>query len=231
MSSFFGSLVEGVRGSAGAGKRRMASGVALTLVAGVLVAAAVTAEGVPISEVDLNDGGVWVTKDDDRIIARLNSQVKELDLGVPTTGSQSLLNQDAVDVQLIDLGGGGDRRVEIVDVVNGKLTAKVDVSKSVEISSARRTVAFVDRQSGKGWVRQSQGLAGFTTKAEPTVTGLGQKAAVVVGADGTAHFLNRAKSVVVLVLECMPRRYRTRRRVGLWMANCDTTRLLGFVPI
>ena len=199
MSSFFGSLVEGVRGSAGAGKRRMASGVALTLVAGVLVAAAVTAEGVPISEVDLNDGGVWVTKDDDRIIARLNSQVKELDLGVPTTGSQSLLNQDAVDVQLIDLGGGGDRRVEIVDVVNGKLTAKVDVSKSVEISSARRTVAFVDRQSGKGWVRQSQGLAGFTTKAEPTVTGLGQKAAVVVGADGTAHFLNRAKSVVTPV--------------------------------
>ena len=113
--------------------------------------------------------------------------------------TSQLLNQDAVDVQLIDLGGGGDRRVEIVDVVNGKLTAKVDVSKSVEISSARRTVAFVDRQSGKGWVRQSQGLAGFTTKAEPTVTGLGQKAAVVVGADGTAHFLNRAKSVVTPV--------------------------------
>lgn len=188
-----------LRGAAGAGKRRIASGLSLSLVAGALVAAAVTAEGVPISEVDLNDGGVWVSKDDDRIIARLNSQVKELDLGVPTAGSHSVLNQDAVDVQLIDLGGGGDRRVEIVDVVNGKLTAKVDVSKGVEISSARRTVAFVDRQSGKGWVRHTQALAGFTTKADPTVTGLGQKASVVVGSDGTAHFLSRSKSAVTPV--------------------------------
>lgn len=183
----------------GAASRRIASGTALTMVAGLLVALAVSAEGFPISKVDLNDGSVWVTKDNEGILGRLNSQVKELDLGVVTRAAESDLHQAGSDVQIIDLGGGALKRIMVVDVAGGAAGKAVELPKTVSVSAGRRTIALVDSQSGQGWVTSSDSVAGFTVKETPAVEGLGQKSSVIVGTDGTAYFLNRADGSVIPV--------------------------------
>ncbi|KAA1374686.1 Ig-like domain-containing protein [Aeromicrobium fastidiosum] len=183
----------------GRASRRVASGTALTLVAGVLVVLAVNADGLPISKVDLNDGSVWVTKDGAGIIGRLNSQVKELDLGVLTRSAGTELHQEAADVQVVDLGGGANKRVMVVDVAGGTAGKALELPKTVTVSAGRRTVAIVDTQSGLGWVKASTSMSGFTVKDPAVVKGLGPKSVVSVGADGTAYFLDRAHGAVVPV--------------------------------
>ncbi|NHA00112.1 hypothetical protein G5V59_07870 [Nocardioides sp. W3-2-3] len=49
----------------------------LTLLLGTLVVLAYKYDGKPFTEVDLNDGGVWVTNRDMGLAARLNPQIKE----------------------------------------------------------------------------------------------------------------------------------------------------------
>ena len=92
---------------AGARRKRIAQGTALTVLAGVLVVLAVRHDGTPIHDVELNDGGVWVTNSSLGMMARLNSQVKELELGVSTTSTSTKVFQEAGSVQVYDDGGGG----------------------------------------------------------------------------------------------------------------------------
>ena len=180
--------------------RRIASGTALTLVAGLLVAMAVTSEGLPITKVDLNDGGVWVTKDSKLLVGRLNSQIKQLDLGVVSESSNTDVFQRAADVQLVDLGGGESRRVRLVDVAGGAAGKPVEVPRTMTTAAGRRTVAMVDSRSGKGWVLSSTGLEGFSDVATPaTLDGLGQNSTVAVSADGVAFFLDRGRNAIVPV--------------------------------
>jgi hypothetical protein len=71
-------------------------------VAAVLVGLAVIHPGVRSAEVDLNDGGVWVTNKSISMTARLNYPSQTLDAGVTPPGNGFDVIQQAGDVFVDD---------------------------------------------------------------------------------------------------------------------------------
>lgn len=91
-------------------RRTIGSSLVLALVGATLVVLALKHDGAPIQDVELNDGGVWVTNGDLQLMGRLNSQIKELDLGILTSSTSRELFQEASSVQALDNGGGSSGR-------------------------------------------------------------------------------------------------------------------------
>ncbi|MBS4754148.1 fibronectin type III domain-containing protein [Nocardioides sp. zg-ZUI104] len=175
-------------------RRRVVQALALSLVAGTLVVLALRHDGAPIHDVELNDGGVWVTNAGLGMMARLNSQVSELELGVVTSSTATAVYQEAGSVQVYDDGGGGPTRsVAAVDVLTGVATP-VPVPPTFEAVAGRATVAILDDESGRVWLRRADRLEGFeTTPADVEVS---PRSSVTVSATGTALVLDRATGEV-----------------------------------
>lgn len=176
----------------------LASGTVLVLAAASLVAYAFTSNGNPVRQVDLNDGGVWVTSDRDGLFGRLNKPVGSLDAAFNPPGGarqnyQLDILQDAVAVVARDRAGG-------------KLYP-VDVSRSVtlgdhglalpsggQVALAGGTLALLDPAAGKVWATRVDVHAGISALEQ-----LGQEtpplatidpadaAALAVGLDGAVH--------------------------------------------
>src|SRR5690349_16329347 len=103
----------------------LASGTVLSVGAAVLVAYAMSADGYRVSQVDLNDGGIWVTSDRDGLFGRLNKPAGALDAAFyPPGGAQQTyqldIAQDAAAVVAWDRGSG---KVFPVDVTMAKTLA------------------------------------------------------------------------------------------------------------
>ena len=178
----------------GGRRRRIAQGTALAVVAGTIVVLAVRYDGAPIHDVELNDGGVWVTNSSLGMMARLNSQVEELELGVNTTSTSTAVFQEAGSVQVYDDGGGGTARsVAVLDVLTGVATP-VPMEASFEAAAGRDTVAILDDDSGQVWLRRSDQVEGFE-EAPPDLE-VSARSSVTVTRSGTALVLDRAQHVV-----------------------------------
>ncbi len=199
-------------GSAVRRHRRAASTASLTLVASTLVVLAVRAEGTPVTDVDLNDGGVWVTNAGQTLLARYNKQIEELDLGVVSSAGSFDVLQSGQDVVLdalpwspeAVLHDGSTQELRTVNVALGELGNPVGVPATAEVAYGSGTVAIADTATGKVWVRRSgETLGAFSEEDEPdldlgkgvrvvvdphgVVTAVGKNGAVrhgVIGADG-----------------------------------------------
>src|SRR5205814_7106272 len=105
-------------------RRRWTSVVsAVVLAAGavVLTVSAVFAQGFPVRHVELNDGGIWVTSDNDGLFGRLNKPAGSLDAAFyPPGGVQQSYTldvvQDGAAVAAWDRGAG---KLFPVDVSRG----------------------------------------------------------------------------------------------------------------
>lgn len=183
------------RSGRGVLQRGVAQGVIVSLVVGLLVVLAVRHDGSPINDVELNSGGVWVSNQNLQMMARLNSQAKELDMGVLTSATSDVIFQQGASVQVLDPGGGsGEQTLRIADPVTGSAEA-VDVPGSFEVSVGGGVVGLVDRESGRVWVRRADRLRGFTAEA-PHDFKVSARSGVVVSRGGTALVADRRSGVV-----------------------------------
>jgi hypothetical protein len=173
----------------------VAQGVVLLMVGGLLAALAVQHEGSPIHDVDLNDGGVWVTNSNLQMMARLNSQVRELDMGILTSATSDTVFQDGVSVQVYDDGGGNaDSALRVVDPVTGNAAA-LSMPASFVAEAAGDTVVISDRESGRVWIRRIDQLDSFS-EATPADFEVAPRGAVLVTRSGTALVADRPAGVV-----------------------------------
>ncbi|KRB74169.1 hypothetical protein ASE01_19555 [Nocardioides sp. Root190] len=163
----------------------------LTLLAGTVAVLAIQYDGEPIHDVDLNDGGVWVTNSDRGLMARLNSQVGELELGVVTTTTSTDVFQEAGSVQVFDDGGGNvARTVSVVDVLAG-VARPVPLPATYEAAAGRTTVAVIDDATGRVWLRRADRLEGL--ESAPPDTEVSPRSSIAVTTAGTALVLDRAR--------------------------------------
>lgn len=177
--------------------RRTASATVLTLLLGTLVVLAYQYDGKPFTEVDLNDGGVWVTNRDMGLAARLNPQIKELDLGVDAASADFDIFQRATNLFLDD--SSADRSVKPVDVARAAVQDPTMLPTGAVVAQGGSTFAVVDVVSGKAWVRPASRLSGFSAKSEsPDVK---DALSAAVGTDGHAYVLGRDGEVTTFTID------------------------------
>ncbi|MCX6399943.1 MAG: Ig-like domain-containing protein [Propionibacteriales bacterium] len=166
--------------------RRTASTTTLALLLGTLVVLAFKYDGKPFTEVELNDGGVWVTNQKQSLVARLNPQIKELDLGVDSGSADFDIFQRATNLYLDD--GSAERSVKPVDIPSASVQDPTALPTGSVVAHGGDTFAVVD-PGGKAWVQPADTFSSFTAKSTKPVATDALSAAV--GTDGRAYVLDR----------------------------------------
>ena len=171
-------------------KRHRKSSAAAGLVTAVSVALGVLAvsyEGFTTTDVDLHDGGVWVTKADTLQLGHLNVPAEALDGAVTSPSTAFDVLQDGDHVLLL----AHDTSTAIaVDPVHMTLGSPVGLPPGGSIAMGGGSVAITDPEAGLVWAMRFDDLAGFTASTtEPTLE-LDPGAVATVGLDGTVFVVS-----------------------------------------
>lgn len=162
---------------------------ALALAVGIL---AFVHQGVPAAEVDLNDGGVWVSNGVQKLVGHLNYESRTLDGGLNTTASSFDLSQFGDNVMVT-----GADLVQRLDTASVALADEASVV-GIQFAHGGGTVLFADSAAGKVWSSGIESIGGFTPQADPLVEDL-DLPRVAVGVQGDA-FVVTADGVVRTVV-------------------------------
>src|SRR5699024_8002580 len=109
--------------------------------------------GVTVEQVELNDGGVWLTYRNQQKLARYSSQVKELDGGLVAQGGNVFeVLQSGRDVVLVEPGA-----LTLVDPAAVALTSAIEVVGTERVSVAGGSYA-VTSADGHVWAGRTTDL-------------------------------------------------------------------------
>ena len=167
---------------------RRHAGVAVVVVLAMAMALVATLhEGVSRAEVNLNDGGVWVTNSQLRLVAHLSFPSRTLDGGLRAPSATFDLSQRANEVLVHDQAGG---TVVPLDPAQLELGSPVRLPAGAVATVAGGTVAITDSAKGSVWVLPTASLANFTAEGiEPRLSDV-DEAVTAVGVDGSVHVVS-----------------------------------------
>ncbi|RYC11064.1 Ig-like domain-containing protein [Nocardioides zhouii] len=148
-------------------------------------------DGVPTSDLELHDGGVWVTNLEKRTIGHLSVPSMTLDANVTATSPQFDVLQEANTVTLNDTGSG---TLTAVDSAAPALGSAAVIPPGFDVQQGGLSVAISDPVSGAVWALAADEVEGFSEEQEPTLTkAVGARAAV--GRDGTIYVVGDSGSL------------------------------------
>lgn len=151
---------------------------------------AVTYEGKPTTEVDLNDGGVWLTKQTSLLVGHFNNESRLLDGGLRTASSSYDIQQAASDVLVVDTA---DATMTAVDPVRVALSDNADLPAGSTVAMNGGVVAVLDA-AGALWAMPFSAVSGFQPASTDPLAELGKGAQVAVGLDGVVHAASPEKA-------------------------------------
>ena len=140
-------------------------------------------EGVPTSDLELHDGGVWVTNLEQRSVAHLNYPSMTLDAVVTATSAEFDVLQEANTVTLEDSGSG---TVTAVDSSVPALGSASVVPPGFTVRQGGQSVAITDPVTGSVWAMSADEVEAFSEEQEPTVAKM-VGASAAVGRNGTIY--------------------------------------------
>lgn len=176
--------------------KTIASAAGVTAAVVAIATMAFVYEGNPTTKVDLNDGGVWITKSSALMVGHFNNESTLLDGGLRTTGESFDILQDAATVLVTD---STNATLTAVDPARVSLEDSTDIPGSSKVALGARTAAILNTDSGDLWVVPVAGLSGFEFQGTDPIVNLGKKADVAVGQDGTVYGLSAEDAQVVTV--------------------------------
>ncbi|HIY23915.1 MAG TPA: tandem-95 repeat protein [Candidatus Brachybacterium merdigallinarum] len=157
----------------------------LSLLAITLTAFALRYPGLDSSEVEVNNGGVWVTNSADGLLGRLNVDAQELDGRLSMGGEEVDVLQSGPHV--IAVGARGATPVNTASVLAGG-TVELPPQAQVALGGDRVAVTAAD---GRVWILTPEQLAAFSPRAvEPAYETGDRIPTVTVGTDGTVWVLD-----------------------------------------
>ncbi|MBN9185468.1 MAG: tandem-95 repeat protein, partial [Microbacterium sp.] len=201
-----------------------AGAVALTTLAFVY-------QGNPTTEVDLNDGSVWVTKQSSLMVGHFNHESRVLDGGLRAASDQYDVLQSGDTVLLHDESGNA---ITAVDPATVALTSSADLPAGAQVVLGGQTVAVLDPAKGSLWVVPAGGISGFTAASTRPVARLGADAAVTVGGDGTVYAVsvkNRKLVTVPVDAEGVPGAVSTAALDALPATAKASITVVGTTPV
>lgn len=143
-------------------------------------------DGVAAAEVDLNDGGVWVTNGAKNLVGHLNYESQTLEGGLRTASGKFGLTQSGTDVVV-----ESDGLVQPLDTAAVAFMGEA-VTTGLRVAHGGDLVLISDPGDGSVWARSVQESATFNAAAEPNLEVKG--AAAAVGTGGTGYVVdNEAK--------------------------------------
>ena len=162
------------------------SGAAFLAAAAVVVTSAVLYPGFKTTDVDLNDGGVWVVSKSKKAAGRLNYPSKSLDGAVTPASTDFEILQQASDIFIDDASGAS---INPVSAANMRLGGDQKLPGAAEVSFGTKVLAVTDPSKGKVWAVSPTSIGGFSDESQPL---LEQSAGIVsgVGVDDTIHTLD-----------------------------------------
>lgn len=149
-----------------------------------LVAAyfAVTHRGVANADVELNDGGIWVTNQDLRIVGRLNYPSRRIDSALRTSTTEFDVSQAGTTVLLNDLSSGAMSPIDPSIVKTGVATS---LPEGARAAHGGQRVAILDPKKGLLWAMSVGELAGFAPEEPQAVAAELANGQVAAAYDGT----------------------------------------------
>jgi hypothetical protein len=168
-------------------KATSASVAGITALAVAVTTMAFVYEGVQTADVELNDGGVWVTKPTGLLLGHLNYPAQVIDGGMRTSSTEFDVLQNAETVLLLDQAGATLTRVNPMTV---SLEAPVTLPPQSSVTLGGTTVTLVDRETGFLYVTPSSQVDSFVFDPENPFAELGGGAAATADVDGNVHALS-----------------------------------------
>ncbi|WP_426998697.1 Ig-like domain-containing protein [Pseudarthrobacter sp. N5] len=150
-------------------RTKFVSGAAFAVVGAVLVAGAVIYPGFKTTEVELNDGGVWVVSKSRNAVGRLNYPSRVLDGAVTPASSTFDILQDAGNVFVDDESGS---TLNQVSAPNMRLGGDKKLPGSAVVSFGSQVISVADAVKGRVWALSPSTVNGFDEESsEPVLTG------------------------------------------------------------
>lgn len=176
--------------------RALASAGAVTAAAVTITTLAFVYEGLPTTEVDLHDGGVWVTKQSSLLVGHFNHESQVLDGGLRTPSQDYDILQAGPTVLMVD---EENATLSTVDPATVALADPVSLPGSADVALGGPTVAVLDPAKGDLWVVPAAGAGSLNVKGTDPLLELGEGADVAVGTDGTVYAVAPATGEIVVV--------------------------------
>ena len=176
--------------------KALASAAAVVAGTVAVTTMAITYQGNPTTKVDLNDGGVWITKTSSVLVGHFNHESTLLDGGLRTTGENFDILQDKSNIVLVDRGSS---TITAIDPARVSLGDNSRIPASAKVALGDKTAAILDQKSGKLWVVPVKGIAAFEIESAKPAADLGAEADVTVADDGTVFGLSSERGEVVTI--------------------------------
>ena len=149
-------------------------------------------EGKPTTEVDLHDGGVWVTKQSSLLVGHFNHESRVLDGGLRTASSDYDILQSGSRVMIVDTVGSSIAAVDPARVV---LADSATLAPGSSVAMGDATVAVLE-PSGRLWASPFTAVSGIAAQGTEPVADEGKNAKVAVGVDGTVYAVSAEEGVL-----------------------------------
>lgn len=171
-------------------RRRIETGIVGLLLAS-LTGFALVHQGIPATEVDLHDGGVWVTNPAEGLVGHLNYQSRTLDGGIDPASRKFDVSQEGNRVLLHDAQGAAATTIATSSLV---LNSRVTVGE-MAVVHGDNTVLVADAAEGKVWATTLEDFPAFNTASAAPVAEDLQRPHVVVGRDGVGFIVDEEGAV------------------------------------
>ncbi|MDQ0634802.1 hypothetical protein QFZ40_002711 [Arthrobacter pascens] len=174
---------------------KLISGTAFGAAAVVLITGAVLYPGFKTTEVDLNDGGVWVVSKSKNAVGRLNYPSRVLDGAVTPASTTFDILQNAGNVFVDDKTGS---TLNQVSPANMRLGGDKQLPGAADVSFGSEVISVTDPASGKVWAVSPSTVNGFDREAsEPVMVG-SEGLVSAVGADNRIYSADPKSGVVTV---------------------------------
>ncbi|WP_254423613.1 Ig-like domain-containing protein [Actinomyces sp. oral taxon 897] len=207
--------------------RHLPSLLVLALVLGVGVMA-LAHPGVRTTEVDVDDGGVWVTNEAKQMVGHLNYDSRTLDAALRAGTMDFDIGQAGETVTFSDLTAHSVAPVQVAEAALGAATSLP--GRTLAVQGGDR-VGLLDPDEGSLWVVDAHSPAAALTESSALSTGL-RRGAVSAAQDGTVVAASAAAGLMVTVaptgsLDSV----RTTRLTGLAQGASLSLTVVGDRPV
>ncbi|MDR0782438.1 MAG: hypothetical protein LBE83_01580, partial [Propionibacteriaceae bacterium] len=165
-----------------------------------LLGLSLTSEGLFITQVDLNDSGVWVTNQAALHIGRYNHSAKQLDgASYVTESSRFDVLQDRATVFVL---GPDEGRIVPVTPATLKMAPPVAMGVGAQISLGGSMVSVFSPIEGKYWLVPASAAASLDPTSDvipAAISELSSETIAIVGADGTGYVVDPVAQVLYTV--------------------------------